>query len=197
MKPSARYPSSLSATGLVLRAASNRPSRPPGRLGLGGMGPGGLGSYTYPFAIAVRENIHPDHLDARVFAVRGACLHVTALNNGGLAQYLHVHWSQFDGVGLVLAALDVRDELLLRELPAVIVYTSPIVGDDPADPFAITRLVGISPIPFELFQCLRGALALRSYSRIGECQCPDAHGEHCSDESLHGFSPVISSPLTG
>src|SRR5215469_6693302 len=114
------------------------------------MGPGGLGSHTDPFAVAVRENIHPDDFHARGFAVRRTFLSVTALNNGGVAQYFHVHWSQFDGFGFVLAALDVRDELLFRQLPAIIVYAGPVVGDDPADLFAITGLFGISPIPFEL-----------------------------------------------
>ena len=118
--------------------ASNRPSRPRSHFDPGG----GSGSYNDPIAVAVREDIHPDHFSADALAVRRTLCNVAALHHRDVAQYFHVHGSEFDGLDFDPAALDTRDELLFCELPAVVADLDPIVPHDPADPFAIAGLYG-------------------------------------------------------
>jgi len=174
--------------------ASNWPSQSRSRFDPGG----GLGSYNHPFAVAVREDVHPDHFSANALAVCRTRFNVTALHHGDVAQYFHVHGSEFDGLNFDRAALDTRDDLLFRELPAVVADLNPIVAQDAADQCAIPGLHGTGPVPFELLQSFRGARALsfwrvRKRSRIGESDRSDAYGQQRPHGLLHHclFRPLV------
>jgi hypothetical protein len=119
-----------------------------------------LGSYNDPFAVTVREDIHPDHFSTSALAVGGTHFNVAALHHGDVAQYFHFEGSEFDGLDFDPAALHTRDELRSCELLAVVADFNPILAQYPAYPFAVAGLYGTSPLPFELLQSFCRALAL-------------------------------------